>query len=344
MNLLEEQNSILNYNDRLVIIKQGELTQLKRNAAYYKSQFEIKKRKTLRLLDFCRELKGEKKKFWYLLFGKKSETSKKGDSPSNPDKKKRGKRKGSQGYGRNNENQLPTTVEILDLPENERKCTCCGLEFEDLNCTSDSEVIEVEVKAHRRIIKRKTYKKTCKCKKTPTLIRAPSAPKLIPKGKFGVSFWVYVLLQKYCYHLPVNRILNQLSNQGLSVSGGTIVGGLEYIKKLLLPIYEAIELRNQSENHWHADETRWMVFASFKDKKGHRWYVWIFQSETTVYYKIAPTRGAQVVKDHFKNSFGIISADRYAAYKTLIETGLFLIAFCWAHVRNCQKITWTSLI
>jgi transposase len=47
-----------------------------------------------------------------------------------------------------------------------------------------------------------------------------------------------------------------------------------------------------------------------------------------------PTRGAQVVKDHFANSYGIISADRYSAYKTLLKTGLFLIAYCWAHVRR----------
>lgn len=334
MTFLEKQSTSLSYNDRLINIRQGELTQLRREAAYYKSQFEIKKRKTLRILDFCRELKGEKKKIWHLLFGKKSETKKNNESSSKTGTRKRGKQKGDSGSGRKREDKLTTNVEVIDLPEDKKKCSGCGLEFEDLNCTSDSEVIEVEVAAHRRIIKRKIYKKICKCKKTPALIRAPSTPKLIPKGKFGVSFWVYVLLQKYCYHTPVNRILNQLSNHGLEVSGGTIVGGMKYIKKMLEPMYAVIEKKNQSEHHWHADETRWMVFASHRDKKGHRWYVWIFQSETTVYYKIMPTRGAKVVKEHFKESYGIISADRYGAYKTLLKTGLFLIAYCWAHVRR----------
>ena len=63
MTFLEEQNAPLSYNDRLVSIRQGELTQLRKDAAYYKSQFEIKKRKTLRILALCKELKSEKKKW-----------------------------------------------------------------------------------------------------------------------------------------------------------------------------------------------------------------------------------------------------------------------------------------
>jgi transposase len=110
--------------------------------------------------------------------------------------------------------------------------------------------------------------------------------------------------------------------------------GLTRIGKLFVPIDDAIGDRNKSENHWNADETRWMVFSSYKDKKGNRWYVWFFCSETTVYYKISPTRGACVVADHYKDSFGIITADRYVAYKTLLAAKLFLIAYCWTHVRR----------
>lgn len=78
-----------------------------------------------------------------------------------------------------------------------------------------------------------------------------------------------------------------------------------------------------------------MVFVETPGKKGHRWYLWVFQSATTVCFKLVPSRGAQVAKDHFgEEAWGIISADRYSAYKALIKTGRFLVAFCWAHVRR----------
>lgn len=322
------------YNGRVVEITQGELTKLRRDAAYWKSQFEIRKRKTQRLLDYCGRLKSERKKLWHRLFGKKAEVKKSRESDHSGDGGKRGKKPGSTGAGRKLEEKLPFTVEPIDLAEEEKQCPCCGLEFEPFPETSDSEIIEIDVEAHRRVIHRKRYKKTCRCAKTPTIITAPQVPQIIPKGKYGVSIWVFVLLQKFCFHQPLNRIVKALSSYGLDISAGTLVGGFCCIEGLLAPIYRAIELQNQSEHHWHADETRWMVYVQVDGKTGHRWYLWVFQSETTVFFKIAPTRGRSVVDEHFGDSWGIVSVDRYVSYKVLLSTGRFLLAFCWAHVRR----------
>jgi transposase len=121
---------------------------------------------------------------------------------------------------------------------------------------------------------------------------------------------------------------------GLRISAGTIVGGFKRIELLLSPIYLAIEVRNQSEHHWHADETRWMVYVVIEGKSGQRWYLWVFRSETTVFFKTAPTRGRCVVDEHFRNSWGIISVDRYSSYKVLLPGKRFLLAFCWTHLRR----------
>ena len=52
-------------------------------------------------------------------------------------------------------------------------------------------------------------------------------------------------------------------------------------------------------------------------------------------FLLVPSRGAKVPKEHFENeASGIISADRYVAYKCMIKSGNFLVAFCWAHVRR----------
>ena len=204
------QNSVLNYKDHSVQIRQGELIRLRWEAAYYKSQFEIKKRKIEKVIALCREFKGLNKKLLQRLFGKKTEKSKSKENTKDPNNNKKGKAKGSQGHGRKKEDHLETKVEIIDLNESEKKCACCGLDFEDLGVTSDSEIIEIEVKAHRRVIKRKNYKKTCECKITPAIIRPPCVPKVIPKGKFGISFWVYILIQKFCFHMPINLTFRAL--------------------------------------------------------------------------------------------------------------------------------------
>jgi transposase len=61
--------------------------------------------------------------------------------------------------------------------------------------TEDSELIEIEVRAYRRVIHRQRYQRTCTCD-GPSTLTAPSPPELLPKGRYGLSVWVEVLLDK----------------------------------------------------------------------------------------------------------------------------------------------------
>ena len=94
------------------------------------------------------------------------------------------------------------------------------------------------------------------------------------------------------------------------------------------------------ESLFFGDETRWMVFEAIEGKVGYRWYLWIMQSASVVYYRVAPGRGADVPKAHFAGlSAGmeqaILVCDRYIAYKCLAEeNAMIVLAFCWAHVRR----------
>lgn len=103
-----------------------------------------------------------------------------------------------------------------------------------------------------------------------------------------------------------------------------------------MPVYDAIIQRSLSEKHWHADETRWRVFEEVEGKQSNRWYMWLFRSQETVVYKICKSRSSEELIAHFGENHpgGILNVDRYAAYKVIAKTGLFLLAFCWAHVRR----------
>jgi len=64
--------------------------------------------------------------------------------------------------------------------------------------------------------------------------------------------------------------------------------------------------------------------------------MWVFASSEVVCFDIQKSRSADVLTEHFgDDAKGLISADRYSAYKKLMNsTGQFAIAFCWAHVRR----------
>lgn len=202
------------------------------------------------------------------LFGRKSErrsdTAKNPASDDQKSAKPRGQAPGSAGHGRTLASHLPAQIETIELDS--PHCPDCGLGYADFPGTEDSEVIEIDVKAYRRVIRRRRYRKSCQCSGTPGILTAPPPARLIPRGKYGVSIWVHLLLSKFSYGQPTHRLLRDWSDCELRLSPGTVTGGLRTLAPLFKPLEEALLCRLQSENRWHADETRWMVFARPKGR------------------------------------------------------------------------------
>jgi transposase len=203
--------------------------------------------------------------------------------------------------------------------------------------TEDSEVLEIDVRAHRRRIRRRRYRAACDCDPRRRTLTAPPLPKLIPKGNYGVSIWVLVLLDKYSSYRPTERLLGQLEQYELNLPGGTINDGLQRIEPILQPIYEALCERNRQGDFHQADETRWLVFAVLDGKKGYGWWLWVILGTDTVVYLLDSSRGHEVPQSHLGlEASGVLEVDRYSGYKAMVpvKEGLLLLAFCWAHVRR----------
>lgn len=270
------------------------------------------------------------------VFGRHSERSK-GASQAQKTcrtKRPRGHQKGAPNHGRKMLTGLAVVHETIDMDN--PTCPQCGLPLHSMPGTEDSEVVEIEVKAYVRKIHRKRYTGQCDCEACNTIVCAPKAPKIIPKGKFGISVWSAVLLDKYLYGRPSERLLHDLGDHGLEMAPGTLAGGLQKIAPLFAPIDQALLHKLRSQTHWHADETRWAMFVLIEGKVGYRWYLWVFHSQDVVHYVLDQTRATQVVIDELEGAKGgIISCDRYSAYKSFVrQIEGFILAFCWAHQRR----------
>lgn len=97
-------------------------------------------------------------------------------------KRRRGQQTGTHGHGRTGSENLPTVFETIDLPEKDKVCPCCNLPLASFPDTEEVEIVEIEVRAYRRLYRRKRYKPTCKCDAVPGIVTAPGPPKIIPKG------------------------------------------------------------------------------------------------------------------------------------------------------------------
>lgn len=335
------ERTVLPFDSRTITLPYADYIALKAEASYWKAQHA---RVIVREEELKEQLKHKEAIIRDLnqrLYGKHSEKGgSKADANSNGKRgkssKSKGQQKGTAGHGRTQRPNLAVISEIIPLSET--ACGLCGLEYTLLSSFEESDIIEVKVAAHVRRIKRQKCAKNCTCVPGSKIITAPAIPKLIPGSPYANSIWEEILLSKFLHAQPVNRTLNDFKSLGLNVSPGTIAGGLKQLTPLFEPIYKAFHQQQMIENKFHNDETRWEVYEQVEGKAGHRWYLWVMHSVSVVFYRMDPTRSADVPIAHFADLIAkivIIICDRYSAYKKLAKLNLAIIlSFCWVHVRR----------
>jgi transposase len=354
------QIEILPNNPEIVQLRK-ELFQARYDANFYKSHYQngivirermqyehdteirnLKKKyneEVDRLKEMVNKLEAKVKLRERQLFGKKSEQGPgKSESLSkNKSKLNRGQQQGNASPPKRDYSHLPVIPEIQDVPESERICPCCNALYTDMGATEDSDVIEVKVQTHIRRVKRKKYRRTCNCQSQPIILTAPQVPKVLTKSHLDNSVWIHFLMQKFWHGQPLHRVIQGLASHGVAIPVGTVVWGFSRLLPLFRVVYQRILEKSLSDKHWHADETGWKVFEALEGKANHRWFLWIFRSNSTAVFVLEPSRSSRVVEEFFgDDSNGIISCDRYRAYFCFVSKSneRFLIAYCWIHVRR----------
>jgi len=327
----------------LVLLRRGrlQLVELRLQAHYWRAQHQRAVQREAELKEQVQRLEGEIRELKRRLYGRKSETAATAQpqptATTTGAKRRRGQQPGSKGHGRRNHDHLPTTHETITLPNDQQCCSCCGQPFEEIPGSADGDILEIEVRAHRRRYHRQRYRRTCACPNQPAVITAPPPDKLIAKSNLGVSVWVLILQRKFEFFQPLYRVIAELRSHDLHLSSGTITGGLQKLVPLFEPLYKLLVDHNRDEGHWHCDETRWLVFAPHADKAGFVWSLWVFAAKESIVYVLDPFRSHDVPEGHFGDEAeGIINVDRYSAYKAMaqVKAGKIILAFCWAHVRR----------
>jgi transposase len=322
-----------------------QLIELRTQANYWRAQHQRAVQREAALKEKILLLQGEIREWKRRLFGRKTETSSSTKPPTNPQAtgsskrppRKRGQQPGSKGHGRRNHDHLPTTPEDCVLPNDQQTCPCCGEPWQEIPGTADGDILEIDVRAHRRRYHRRRYRRTCTCPQQPAVITAPPPDKLIAKSIIGISLWVMILQHKFEFFQPLYRIIAELRSGDLQLPAGTITGGLQKLEPLFKPLYLLLVERNRAAEHWHCDETRWRVFVHRVDKAGFVWYLWVFVTKDTIVFVLDPTRAHDVPEQHFgDDAEGILNVDRYSAYKAMaqVKAAKLILAFCWAHVRR----------
>ena len=266
------------------------------------------------------------------LYGRKSEQQ---DKPGS--EHKRGQQRGAPGHGRTQRPGLDERTEEHNPPPDACVCGRCGQPYAP-NGAEESTLVEIEVKAYKRVIRRPRWRRTCECASSPMEVSAPPVPRLFPRTLYGTSFWARFLFEHCACFRPVHRVAAWMSAQGLTVSPGTLADSLKRFVPLLEPLAEAILAHQNKAALRHADETSWRVQELRGEDRSSRAWLWVSVSNDAVSFHIDPSRSAEAAQKLFGDALldTVIVCDRYSAYKRLarLREGKVTLAFCWSHMRR----------
>ena len=267
-----------------------------------------------------------------VVFGSRSERQKKPGTG-----RKRGQQRGAAGHGRTPRPGLPEKTERRNPPKDARICSCCGKPYV-ANGERVTTLIEIAVKAHIRRVERTRWRRGCDCASSPLEAIAPPVPRLFPGTLFGTSFWARFLFEHCACLRPLCRVAAWYADQGLPLSPGTLANSLKRFVPLFDPVYQAILAHQNRTTVRHADETGWRV-QEFRDNgRSSRAWLWTSVSKDAVYFRIDPSRSAEVAKALFADTACtvFVVCDRYSAYRALARelAGKVILCWCWAHQRR----------
>lgn len=232
------------------------------------------------------------------------------------------------GHGPCPQPSLPVVEETIPLTEQQGCCATCGGTITEMQgqYEESEEITVIERQFVRKLIKR--AKGRCAC--NASVVTAPLPPRLIPGGRYSIDFAIEVAMQKYLFHMPLERQVRSMEQDGLTVTSQALWDQIEALAGHLRPNFEAIWDRQLAEPVLHVDETRW---PDLSGKRETNWSVLSATSPSAACYRILGSKSERSIRSALAGYEGTLVADGYSVYEALARDGPRpRLANCWAHV------------
>lgn len=158
----------------------------------------------------------------------------------------------------------------------------------------------------------------------------------IERAIAGPSLLTYILISKFCDHLPCYRQIQMFQRMGVTLSPATINDWITASCDLLQPLYDLLKREVLSQPYLQVDETPIKVLD--KDKKGstHKGYHWLYHAPLTgmVLFDYQPGRGREGPGHLLKDFKGHLQTDGYGVYEDFDNKEGITQIQCMAHARR----------
>lgn len=174
--------------------------------------------------------------------------------------------------------------------------------------------------------------------KTKSIAIAPMPARPVHKGIAGAGLLAYILVSRFCDHLPYDRQVKMLNRYGENIVNTSTVN--RWVKdsiNLLSIIYSRIKQKVLESDYVQGDETTIKVLDPDKKSGKHQGYLWGYHApkEKLVLMEYAQGRAADYPAAFLGDFRGVFQTDAYTGYDKLLRSkNKITHVCCWAHARR----------
>lgn len=168
------------------------------------------------------------------------------------------------------------------------------------------------------------------------IIIAPLPCSPIYKSLAGSTMLAEILLQKYEYHVPFYRQIQQFRHLGIRISESTLSGWFKPVCELLEPLYEVLKMQALASDYIQVDETTVGVINKEKGKTDKE-YLWMVRSvvdRLVLFHYDSGSRSGETIGKLLKSFKGYLQSDGYDAYNVFDDKEEVCLVACLAHMRR----------
>ena len=228
---------------------------------------------------------------------------------------------------------LPRETVVLDVPETDRKCPCCGDTMQEIG-REVSERIDF-VPAVTTVIETVRPKYACKKHEECGVRTAPLPAQPIAKGMATAGLLAHVLVAKYKDHLPLYRQSCIFSRHGAEIPESTLGDWVRDAVELVGPVVRAMRTSVLESAVVQSDDTPVLVLDRTHPDGRKRGLLWAYVGDRDeVVFDFTAGRSREGPKRFLGDYRGILQADAYSGYDHLCLGGRIVEAGCMAHARR----------
>jgi transposase len=231
---------------------------------------------------------------------------------------------------------LPVTRKEHDLPEDQKRCPCCG-EMRQRIGQETSWQVEF-IPGHFERLEHVRFKYACKhCEQNaenPNIALADKPAQPIEKGMAGPGLLAYVVTSKYADFLPLYRLESIFQRNGLEISRATQSVWCRDVAEMTKPLFDLMVQRVLRSHLICTDDTVMPMLAPEKTKQARMWvYVGDDHNPYNV-FDFTLSRGRDGPATFLKDYKQVLLADAYGGYDGVVVGNAINRAGCWAHTRR----------